>query len=278
MPEVKISVIVPCFNQAKYLEEALESVLAQTCQDWECIVVNDGSTDSTEEISQKWITRDDRFKYIYQRNSGVSSARNNAIAISSGEYILPLDADDKISPNYIALAVRELESNGLLKLVYCLAKKFGAENSDWELGEYSLSNLASSNMIFCSAVFRRKDWKEVGGYDLQMDVGFEDWEFWIAILKKGGEVKQLKHVGFYYRIKEESRTRNLDQEKKNRLFEYMSVKHADFFVSQCGSFFSLRSKIGEIKMEHQRKLKSEKFVVDVFLKTFFGISLFGKYN
>ena len=90
----KVSVIVPCYNQGEYLADALESVLYQTFTDWECIIVNDGSSDNTEEVANKFCELDKRFKYISQTNQGVSAARNNGIKASSGTYILPLDGDD----------------------------------------------------------------------------------------------------------------------------------------------------------------------------------------
>ena len=92
----KVSVIVPCYNQAQYLDEALQSILNQSFTDWECIVVNDGSKDNTEFISNEWIKKDSRFKYVYQDNGGLSNARNVGIKKAEGEFILPLDADDKI--------------------------------------------------------------------------------------------------------------------------------------------------------------------------------------
>jgi len=86
----KVSVIVTCYNQECYLAEALNSVLVQTYQDWECIIINDGSTDASEVIAKSYITKDPRFKYIYQENQGVVAARNNAIAASTGKINYPL--------------------------------------------------------------------------------------------------------------------------------------------------------------------------------------------
>lgn len=273
---VKVSIIVPCYNQAQYLNECLNSVLNQTYINWECVIVNDGSPDNTKGIAEKWLELDPRFKYLEQVNLGVSVARNLGISNADGKYILPLDADDKISPDYIKLAVRELESNEELKLVYCEAYLFGAEEANWKLGKFSLSNLSKFNMIFCSAIYRKKDWNIIGGYDYNMEEGLEDWEFWISLLKNGGEVKKMDIIGFYYRIKQNSRTKTLTSEKEKVLYEYMSIKHADFFVKQLGSFFELRANREEVENQYQLKLKSEKYVIDLFLRTFFGFTLFNK--
>lgn len=92
----KVSVIVPCYNQAQYLDECLQSVLDQTHQNWECIIVNDGSTDTTEETAKKWIAKDPRFSYVYKENGGLSSARNAGLEKAQGDYIQFLDSDDMI--------------------------------------------------------------------------------------------------------------------------------------------------------------------------------------
>ncbi|MFC5684454.1 glycosyltransferase family 2 protein [Flavobacterium sp. MAHUQ-51] len=100
-----ISVIIPCYNQAQYLEEALQSVYNQTYQNWECIIVNDGSPDKTEEVAKKWLRKDNRFKYIYKENGGLSSARNIGLDLASGDFIQFLDADDLISKQKMELSL-----------------------------------------------------------------------------------------------------------------------------------------------------------------------------
>jgi glycosyltransferase involved in cell wall biosynthesis len=275
---VKISIIVPCYKQAEFLEDALKSVQEQSFENWECIIVNDGSPDNTKEIAKKWLALDGRFKYLQQVNLGVSTARNFGISRAEGKYILPLDADDIIGAKYIENALDEFDKNSNLKLVYCQARKFGEIEEHWNLTEFSLHQLASNNMIFCSSIFKKSDWQKIDGYDEKMDVGFEDWEFWISILKNGGEVKKLDIIGFYYRIKHSSRTKQLTSEKEKILFEYMSIKHADFFVAEYGSFFSLRNKIALVENSYKEKLKSEKYVIDLFLYKFFKFTIFGKFK
>lgn len=274
----KVSIIVPCYNQAQYLDEALQSLLEQTYTHWECIIVNDGSPDNTEAVAKIWIEKDSRFKYIYKENEGLSSARNLGISYAQGDFILPLDADDKISKKYVLLALKAFEEDDSLKVVYCKAEKFGDEFGLWELAPFSLFNLSRNNMIFCSAMYRKKDWELVGGYDTKMIYGWEDWEFWISMLKKGGNVKRLDELGFYYRIKSNSMLRIIKQENENQIFTYLSVKHADFFVKHYGSFKAMERKLIDEKNNNEINLKSEKFVIDVFCKKFFGFTIFGKYK
>lgn len=96
MEELKklVSIIIPCYNQAIFLEDTLNSVLSQTYKNWECIIVNDGSTDNTKNISMIWLEKDSRFIYIEKPNGGLSSARNAGLETAKGDYIQFLDADD----------------------------------------------------------------------------------------------------------------------------------------------------------------------------------------
>lgn len=267
MNNTQVSIIVPCYNQAQYLDEALQSVLEQTYTNWECIIINDGSPDDTEEVAKRWIEKDSRFKYVYQENGGLSSARNAGISIAQGEYILPLDADDKIAPNYISLAVQSFQEDVSLKVVYCKAEKFGVEAGLWQLPPFSIYDLCRFNMIFCSAIFKRKDWELVGGYDVTMIYGLEDWEFWIAVLKNGGNVKCLDLIGFYYRIRKNSMTRRINLEHRRFLENYVVKKHIDFFSLNYDDLNEFR----KINIEN---LKSEKYVLNLFTKMFFGFKLF----
>ena len=232
-----ISVVVPCYNQAQYLDECLQSVLDQTYTDWECIIVNDGSPDNTEEIAKNWVEKDTRFIYLSKENGGLSSARNAGIEIAKGEWILPLDADDKIGNQYLELAEKEFEKD--YTVIYCEAELFGNEIGKWHLPEFSLENLAKKNCIFCSAFYKKEDWKKVNGYDINMIYGLEDYEFWISLLKNKNTVKKLPQTLFYYRVKENSMLTSLKSERINKMFNYISKKHTDFFLEYLGSFNEL---------------------------------------
>lgn len=272
----KVSIVVPCYNQSQYLDEALQSVLEQTYTNWECIIVNDGSPDNTDIIAKSWVEKDNRFRYLFQENSGLSSSRNLGIQQATGEFILPLDADDKISNHYLELALNAFKEDTSLKVVYCQAEKFGIENGLWKLPPFLIHDLCFFNMIFCSAFFKKKDWESVGGYDEKMIYGWEDWEFWIAILKKEGSVKRLDEVGFYYRTRDNSMAKQLDSVKTKILAEYMSVKHADFYVNQLGSFLYLKNLTLQANEENLNKLKSKKYIIDIFCNAFLGFKIFNK--
>tara|TARA_R110002096_G_scaffold398734_1_gene594868 strand:+ start:7383 stop:8213 length:831 start_codon:yes stop_codon:yes gene_type:complete len=262
-----VSIIVPCYNQAQYLYEALESVEQQSYKEWECIIVNDGSTDNTEDIAKTWVLKDIRFKFINQSNLGVSSARNTGIKSSKGSLILCLDADDLISEDYLQLAVEALSNNPNLSLIYSEAEKFEKKTGKWELAEFSLQRMAESNIIFNAAFFKKEDWNRVGGYDEKMKEGLEDWEFWIHILKDGGQVYQIQKVCFFYRINNQSRNRSIISSNYKILYEYISKKHIDFFIKNIGSYPELVKKINKMKRDYEALKYSRKNALKVIFNT-----------
>lgn len=207
----KVSVIIPCYNQGQYLNEAVQSVLAQTCGDFEIIIVNDGSTDGfTNALLSKYDGQ--KIKVLHTANHGLSEARNNGIRASTGRYILPLDADDKIGPEYLAEAIKVLDADPEMGIVYCEAEYFGAKTGKWDLPPYSFQKMLRENLIFCSAFFRRQDYDATCGYNPNMIHGWEDWDFWLSLLELGKKVHRIPRVLFYYRIRAESMVRALDEE------------------------------------------------------------------
>lgn len=126
-----VSIIIPCYNQAQYLDETLLSVLNQTHVNWECIIVNDGSPDHTEEVAKKWVSKDSRFKYLNKENGGLSSARNFGIENAKGDYLQFLDSDDFLDEHKLELSLNELnkEENKGKKVVISNFRMF-ADNSN----------------------------------------------------------------------------------------------------------------------------------------------------
>jgi glycosyltransferase involved in cell wall biosynthesis len=225
-----ISVIIPCFNHALFLEETVISVLKSTYPNIEIVIVNDGSLDDSEQVALKLINLHTNIIYLRQENRGPATARNKGIDAATGKFILPLDADDLISPDYIEKAIEIIENQPDVKLVYCEAEFFGDRSGKWELPGFSRKLLARENMIFCSAVYRKSDWKSAGGYSEEMTWGWEDWEFWISLLKDGGEVVKLPITGFYYRVRKGSRRKSTNKEAKRKTVELINVKHRKFLL------------------------------------------------
>lgn len=229
-----VSVIVPCFNHGHFLEETIQSIMNSTYKKLEVIIVDDGSTDDSRVIASGLVSRFNNLRYLFQENRGPSAARNNGVAHAQGAYILPLDADDLIDPRYIAEAVDVLKNQPDVKVVYAQAEKFGAINKPWKLKPYSKRALAMDNMIYVSAVFRKLDWARVEGYTENDVLVREDWEFWIKILKDGGEVVKLPFTGFYYRIHASSRRKGMSKAKKNAEIDYLNAHYSVFFKETIG--------------------------------------------
>lgn len=225
----KVSVIVPCYKQAEYLPETLDSVLAQTYPAWECIIVNDGSPDNTDAIAKAYLEKDIRFKYCYQENQGLASARNNGIVNSTGEYILPLDADDMIAPTYIEKAIVRFKQYPETKLVYCKGHTFGESNHPMDLVDYNYDTFIWGNCIFCSAVYKRNDYDQTNGYNPNMAHGLEDWDFWLSLLKKEDHIFRIDEILFYYRVKEISMVKDLVSHHLEENLIQLCRNHPDIY-------------------------------------------------
>jgi glycosyltransferase involved in cell wall biosynthesis len=188
-----VSIIVPCYNQAQYLAETLDSVLSQTYCDWECIIINDGSPDNTEEIAKLYSEKDKRFRYIFKENSGLSSTRNAGLRIVKGKYIQFLDADDLLQKEKIKLQVSFLEQNSEVDIVYSGSLYFLNSNlkETFVLGRAGMVptiNLDKDNTdqiypflwrnvtTICSTLYRRSVFKLVPGFDENLK-SLEDWDF-----------------------------------------------------------------------------------------------------
>lgn len=237
---IKVSIVIPNYNCFQYIKEAIESVKAQTYKNWEIIIMDDGSTDVPFEELKK--LEEENIKVFSQKNQGPAAARNAAIALSCGKYILPLDADDKIAPTYMEKAVPILENDPDIGIVYCKAEKFGLVNGYWDLPEYSEELMAIDNIIFCTAFFRKEDWKRVGGFPSYARLGVEDYAFWLKILSLGRKVVQIKEILFYYRILKSSRTTKFMADREGIIKTYADIfrDNIDFFARHAEFLYKLK--------------------------------------
>lgn len=220
----KISVVIPCYNQSEFLNECIISILEQEYSNWECIIVNDGSLDDTEVISLQLCNLDKRISYFKKANGGLSSARNYGITKASGTLILPLDADDKISKNYISTAIEIIIKENTSVIVYGKCVYFGLLNGVCNLPEFHWPSFLLRNQIHCSGIYHKSDWVKVGGYDENMLFGNEDWEFWIRMIAANCKVIYNEDMKFYYRQKESSMLATT-LSKKGIIHSYIVNKH-----------------------------------------------------
>lgn len=192
-----VSIIIPCYNYGKYLEEAIDSCLQSTFTDFEIFVVNDGSTDPhTIQVLEQ--LNKPKTRVIHQVNKGVSAARNAGITLSCGKYIFPLDADDTIRPTLIEKEVAILETRPEIGFVSSWLECFGAYNEVWKYPPYNFYTQLFKNRVNESSMFRKEAWVQVGGFNDKM-MAYEDWDFWISLGEHGWLGYTLPEVLFNYR-------------------------------------------------------------------------------
>lgn len=199
----RVSVVVPCFNQSEYLEETIESVLGQTFRAYEIVIVDDESTDATPEVARALAERYPwaPIRILRQRNTGLPGARNAGIAVSRGEYVLPLDADDLIGSTFLERCVAALDERPDLSIAYGGQQNFGVDHEFHPHGPYDFRIETIVNLIGVASLFRRTAWEDVGGY---ADGEYEDWTFWIGCGAHGHHALHVPSTHFYYRVREGS--------------------------------------------------------------------------
>jgi glycosyltransferase involved in cell wall biosynthesis len=240
----KVSVIIPCYNQGEYLADAVDSVLNQTFTDFEIIIINDGSTDQAT-ISLLAGYEKPKTRIIHTPNRGLASARNTAISEAQGEYILPLDADDRIGKHYLQSAAAILDNDDQIGIVYCLAEKFGAVQDKWELPEFTPLKLLRDNLIFCSALYRKQDWVSIGGYNQNMRYGWEDWNFWLSMIEIGKKVIRIPEVMFFYRVNSNSMNSSMTFTQKVLMMFNLLMNHKKLYLTNITSLLLHRGLHGK---------------------------------
>jgi glycosyltransferase involved in cell wall biosynthesis len=237
----RVTIVVPCYNQAKFLGCCLNSLIAQTFKHWTCIIIDDGSTDNSQVIAEQWAQIDSRISFYSIPNSGVCEARNYGIGKSVTEFILPLDADDYLSPDYLTLVYDAIANKPEIKVAYGRVATFGLHsNIHSNQGRFNFDKLLEDNYIHCAGIFRRNDFTRIGGYDREMVYGWEDWEFWIALLKDGGDALEVDGAFLFYRqTVKPSRNNDLLQNnlRMNAMREYIFNKHHKSYTEE--SYYGL---------------------------------------
>jgi glycosyltransferase involved in cell wall biosynthesis len=201
-----VSVVIPCYSQAHFLAEAVESVVAQTYRNWECIIVNDGSPDNTSEVARGLIDRHPgrAIRLLEKPNGGLADARNFGMGRAGGTYLLPLDSDDILHPEMLAKTVAYLDSHPGLAIVYTDLVHFGTAQKHVITMEYDFQALKYANLLNYCSLYRREVWEGVGGYNTNMTWGYEDWDFWIGAGERGFWAGRLPEALLFYRVKSES--------------------------------------------------------------------------
>ncbi len=200
-----VSVVIPCYNQAEYLPEAVQSVLEQTYQDFEVIIVNDGSPDATGEVARQLADKHSAHTIVIltRPNGGLADARNAGIRAARGRYILPLDADDKLAPDFLRETVDLLDRQPEIAVAYTDLQCFEGSTEVITKGEFGRNLMLENRVAYCS-LYRRELWEAVGGYNPNMSVGYEDWDFWVGAVERGFQGQRIPQTLLRYRVKAQS--------------------------------------------------------------------------
>jgi glycosyltransferase involved in cell wall biosynthesis len=221
-----VSIVIPVFNAGDVLREALDGATGQTHPGVEVVVVDDGSTDATTRDILETAGRHARVRVLRKENGGPARARNVGVEQARGEYILPLDADDRVEPSFVERTLPVLESNPDVGVVHTWVGLFGRHHGTWKTGPLALPDILTRCTIHVSSLFRRRLWSDVGGWDPQFVETMEDWDFWLSAVEHGWTGRCVPEVLTYYRRLASGReVRARTPGVKARLVRQLVAKH-----------------------------------------------------
>ncbi len=220
----RISIIIPCYNQGDYLEDCLESAYNQTMQAYEILVINDGSTDDSQEIAERYMFKEfpliaSPVRVINQVNKGLASARNTGIMNATGDYVFFLDADDILEEHAIERITQEIMATN----ADIIAPSFR------EFGKSEREDLKVANRLGYFQAIRRSSLCEVGGYNPKMKWGYEDYDLTFDLFKRGKTIVVLQEPLVRYRVKERSMIHEAN-EHADELHAQIRKNHPEIFI------------------------------------------------
>lgn len=278
--EVKVSVVIPCYNYGKYIDRAVDSVLKQTYQNFEIIIVNDGSTD--EKTNEKLANYTKPKTTVIQiSHQGPSVARNTGIEAAKGKYILPLDADDEIDPTYIEKAVKILDQDEKISIVYCnwkvITTFLGLKRIKFNRTNYKFPEcllFRTSNIFTVTSFFRKSDWEKVGGFNPNMIRGLEDYNFWLSIIELGGEVYHLDEFLFNYYRDPKARDGSMTIEEQKNSYAKTFENHKEIYLNNIEIILKHSAELTLKNIKYQMQNKRLIFLLFITLATLFLILMF----
>lgn len=241
-----VSIIIPCYNQAVYLSETLISIENQVYQNWECLIINDGSTDETETVARQFTEKDSRFIYIYQPNGGLSNARNTGISHARGKFIQFLDSDDLLTPNKLNASINHYNRNSekSAKIIYYTSMRYfedsdpnnlkivGRDNFIAHVELKQTDSLTSQQeviflrnpFVISASLYPCELFQAINGFDEELKA-LEDWDFHIRCVKNGFKFHHLyeKEALTLIRLHNASMMRN--QKLLDISFHQVMIKH-----------------------------------------------------
>jgi glycosyltransferase involved in cell wall biosynthesis len=223
----KISVVVPCYNGGKFLDQLIASLAQQTFRDFEVIVVNDGSTDPATKA--RLAALDPAIRLIHQENRGLSAARNAGFAAAHADLVMDLDCDDQLEPTYLAETLAALQLAGpevgfAFTHVRLVGGALGVQKR-----YYNEFDILFKNIIGYSMLIRKVAWLKIGGYDESMRDGYEDWEFNLRLIGAGYAGIEIPKPLFLYTASTQGMLLDHSSRKHAATWRYIRQKHRDMY-------------------------------------------------
>lgn len=250
----RVSIIIPCFNDHKFIERSIKSALSQSYTNTEVIVVDDGSNNRTKKLLNNLNPKLDLL--LSQTNLGQSTARNNGIKKATGELILVLDSDDYFESDFVEKAVRQFSDDPKLGLVTCYGRRVDERGKILDIFKPKgggIENFLFQNCAFGSSMFAKSDWQLIQGYDESMKEGFEDWEFYIRLMALGKSAYVIPEVLFNYQLRSNSTTSRANK-KRYQLEKYILNKHNDLYKKYFRGYSN--HLLTRLEREEKEKLKN----------------------
>ena len=239
--DAEVTIIIPVFNYADFVPEALQSVAAQTLEKLDLIVIDDASPDDSAQMVRAWIeAHGGRFNRVtllrHRANAGLGFARNSGFAAAETRYVLPLDADNRLRPDACATLLAHLQA-GDAAFAYPAIQQFGTKSTIFGREPFSVLRLQCGNYIDAMALVRKSAWAEAGGYD-HVQYGWEDYDLWCRLVERGHHGIAVDEVLADYRVHAQSmlHTTTEIQDHKNDLIADLKRRHPWIDVPLKGEY------------------------------------------
>ena len=223
----RVSVLIPCFDLGRFLDEAVDSVFAQSCQDFEILIVDDGSTDP-ETVRLLAGYQRPKAVVLAAAHGGLAAARNLALGRARGEFVCALDADDRLDPRFLEATLAAFDADPGLTFCSAWQRAFGEAEWVWRQERCDLAALLAENTVLPAALVRRDAVVAAGGWDTAMpSSGYEDWDLWLSLVELGHRGTILPEVLFHYRQRSDSMSAGIyaRPEVHRELMRYLYAKH-----------------------------------------------------
>ena len=234
-----LSVVIPYYNLGKVLPETIESVKASTYQNYEIIIVNDGSTDKQSIEVLNNYRNDEKIRIIDIKNKGLANARNVGAEAANGEFIAFIDADDKIEDTFYSRAIDILHQYNNVSYVYSWVQYFEGNSGVWPTFNVHIPYLLCANMLAAYTVIRKNDFLNFGKNRIKMEYGMEDYDGWVSLANHGCLGVSIPEKLNLYRVRSDSMSRAFNKKMRIYLYQISRDGHEKIFQKYAKEIYML---------------------------------------